>query len=79
MEIRIIGEEFIYGASRADLSDDHADRDAAEACQFAAAHLAQVVAIDGNFVVRLPSGQTSQVYWIFAPVGAYSAADLVTA
>ncbi|MCX6954191.1 MAG: DUF1800 domain-containing protein [Verrucomicrobia bacterium] len=43
---------------------------------------AEVVAhlvLDGSFILGLPPGQFSQRAWTFAPVGRYSAADLVAA
>ncbi|MFM8337992.1 MAG: DUF1800 family protein [Opitutaceae bacterium] len=42
----------------------------------------QVVAhleINGNYVFNLPQGQVSNAVWTFAPVGTFSAADLVAA
>ncbi len=35
--------------------------------------------IDGNYVFNLPQGQVTGAQWNFAPVGAYSAADLQAA
>jgi uncharacterized protein (DUF1800 family) len=37
------------------------------------------LAIDGNYVFNLPSGQVTNAYWDFAPVGTYSRADLIAA
>jgi uncharacterized protein (DUF1800 family) len=35
--------------------------------------------IDGNYVFNLPQGQVTGAQWVFAPVGSYSAADLLAA
>lgn len=37
------------------------------------------LAIDGNYVFNLPSGQVSNAFWPLTPVGTYTRADLVAA
>ncbi|MGH7943781.1 MAG: DUF1800 family protein, partial [Opitutaceae bacterium] len=35
--------------------------------------------IDGNYVFNLPTGQVTNAFWDFAPVGTYSSSDLIAA
>ncbi len=37
------------------------------------------LSIDGNYVFTLPQGQVNNATWTFAPVGAYTTADLIAA
>jgi hypothetical protein len=37
------------------------------------------LAINGDYVMNLPTGQVNNAVWTFAPVGRYATADLIAA
>jgi len=74
------GVSTAYGTATLQLSADEAS--ALINVNFSNLSSTEVVAhlvLDGNFVAALPRGQVGQLTWTFAPIGIYSAADLVAA